>query len=47
MELAQSAYLSDENVGWEYDDTKADLIRITLTDILTSLAQWKPLLGDN
>ena len=47
MELAQSAYLSDENEGWEYDDTKADLIRITLTDILTSLAQWKPLLGDN
>ena len=46
MELAQSAYLSDENEGWEYDDTKAELIRVTLTDILTSLAQWKPLLGD-
>ena len=37
MELAQSTYLANETVPFEYDDAKARLIRIHLSVVLKSL----------
>ncbi|MDQ2091132.1 N-formylglutamate deformylase [Marimonas arenosa] len=42
MELAQSAYLSDEAPPWSYDDTKADRLRTHLKTILETLIRWRP-----
>lgn len=42
MELAQSAYLTDEAAPWTYDQAKADRLRSHLTQILTSLAALAP-----
>jgi formiminoglutamase len=42
MELAQSAYLTNEAAPWEYDATKAAKLRPHLTSILTTLAELAP-----
>ena len=46
MELAQSAYLTDEAPPWRYDDGKAARLRPHLEDILTRLADLAASLGD-
>ncbi|KMK66830.1 N-formylglutamate deformylase [Puniceibacterium sp. IMCC21224] len=45
MELAQSAYLTDECAPWAYDTPKSDRLRVHLREILTTLAQLAPSLG--
>ena len=42
MELAQSAYLTDETAPWAYDDDKAARLRPYLANILTTLADLAP-----
>ncbi|MDE9451990.1 N-formylglutamate deformylase [Aliiroseovarius sp. Z3] len=42
MELAQSAYLTDEAAPWTYDNAKAARLRGHLTNILTTLANLAP-----
>lgn len=37
MELAQSAYLTEEAPPWTYDDAKAERLRAVLRDILSAL----------
>ena len=46
MELAQSAYLSEEAAPWTYDAGKAARLRPHLQDILTRLADLASTLGD-
>jgi N-formylglutamate deformylase len=43
MEIAQSAYLTEEHAPWTYDVAKAESLRITLRHILVSLADMKGL----
>ena len=45
MELAQSAYLTDEAAPWTYDQDKADRLRPHLTHILTTLSKLVTSLG--
>ena len=42
MELAQSAYLTQEAPPWAYDTTKADALRTHLKTILDTLIRWRP-----
>ncbi|MDU8944251.1 N-formylglutamate deformylase [Ovoidimarina sediminis] len=42
MELAQSAYLTDEAPPWRYDPGKAARLRNTLATILNTLLRWRP-----
>jgi N-formylglutamate deformylase len=44
MELAQSSYLADEAAPWRYDESKAQLLRGPLSEILTQLAALAPFL---
>lgn len=46
MELAQSAYLTNEASPWAYDAAKAKRLRPHLKDILTRLAGLATMLGD-
>lgn len=41
MELAQATYMQD-SAPWTYEQTRAQQLRLTLTKILTSLANWSP-----
>ena len=41
MELAQSAYLTMEAAPWNFDTDKAKLLRRHLTEILTTLNNWR------
>ena len=43
MELSQSVYLENENVGREYSESKAANVRPILKEILNTLASIKPL----
>ncbi|MEY1554405.1 N-formylglutamate deformylase [Yoonia sp. R2331] len=45
MELAQSAYLTDEAAPWTYDEDKAARLRPFLTNILATLGALAPTLG--
>ncbi len=45
MELAQSAYLTEEAAPWDHDPAKSDRLRPHLSDILTTLADLAPTLG--
>lgn len=45
MELAQSAYLTEEAAPWTYDQAKSAHLRPHLEKILTSLADMAPALG--
>ena len=45
MELAQSAYLSDEAAPWRYSQEKAERLRPHLKEILATLADLAPSLG--
>ncbi|MBU2981691.1 N-formylglutamate deformylase [Lentibacter algarum] len=44
MEIAQRAYLETEAAPWRYDPAKAENLCETLRPILTSLANWRPLI---
>jgi N-formylglutamate deformylase len=46
MEIAQSAYLSTEAEPWDYDTTKALILREHLHQILENLANMAPINGD-
>ncbi len=39
MELAQATYLAAEAPPWDYDPTRAERLRVHLTDLLATLAQ--------
>ena len=45
MELAQTAYLTEENAPWDYDPQKAAQLRPVLSDILHALEDLAPTLG--
>ncbi len=47
MELAQSAYLTEERAPWSYDRNKAERLRAHLSGILNILADMAPQLGGN
>lgn len=42
MELAQSTYLAAEAAPWQIDAARAADLRVILTDILTTLKNWRP-----
>ncbi|MEM9579654.1 MAG: N-formylglutamate deformylase [Pseudomonadota bacterium] len=42
MELAQQAYLANEAAPWDMDPRRADRLRQHLTQILSSLSNWRP-----
>jgi N-formylglutamate deformylase len=45
MELAQSSYLTNEAAPWVYDEDKSTKLRVHLKEILTTLADLAPQLG--
>jgi formiminoglutamase len=42
MELAQSTYLAAEAPPWDYDENRAETLRVTLRTILETLSAWRP-----
>ncbi len=42
MEIAQAAYLEQEEAPWTVSEAKADRLRAVLAEVLTALSLWQP-----